>query len=75
MYRGVGIAYPLAVKVIASVRQDADGSAKQMVATTVQLRHEDQELTALRFRLDGEGGLVADCVNNLFKELRVASAQ
>ncbi len=22
-----------------------------------------------------EGGLVADCVNNLFKELRVASAQ
>jgi len=75
MYRGVGIAYPLAVKVIASVRQDADGSAKQLVATTVQLRHESQELTALRFRLDAEGGLVADSVNSLFKELRVASAQ
>lgn len=75
LYRGVGIAYPVAVKVVASVRQDADGSAKQLVATTVQLRHENQELTALRFRLDAEGGLVAHSVNSLFKELRVASAQ
>ncbi|HZF35965.1 MAG TPA: hypothetical protein VE914_19370 [Candidatus Angelobacter sp.] len=75
MYRGVDVAYPVAVKVVASVRQDADSPAKQLVATTVQLRHENQELTALRFRLDAEGGLVADSINNLFKELRVASAQ
>jgi len=75
MYRGVDVAYPVAVKVVASVRQDADSPARQLVATTVQLRHENQELTALRFRLDAEGGLVADSINNLFKELRVASAQ
>jgi hypothetical protein len=75
MYRAVGVVFPVAVKVIASVRQDADSPAKQLVATTVQLRHENQELTALRFRLDAEGGLVADSVNSLFKELRVASAQ
>ena len=75
MYRGVGVAYPVAVKVVASLRRDADGSAKQLVATTVELRHENEELTALRFRLDAEGALVADSVNNLFKELRVASAQ
>jgi hypothetical protein len=75
MYRGVGIAYPVAVKVVASLRQDADGATKQLVTTTVQLRHENQEVTALRFRLDAKGALVADSVNNLFKELRVASAQ
>jgi hypothetical protein len=75
MYRGVGIAYPVAVKVVASLRQDADGATKQLVTTAVQLRHENQEVTALRFRLDAKGALVADSVNNLFKELRVASAQ
>ena len=74
MYRGVGVTYPVAVKVVASLRQDAGNSANQLVAT-VQLRHENQELTALRFRLDAKGALVADSVNNLFKELRVASAQ
>jgi hypothetical protein len=75
MYRGVGVTYPVTVKVVASLRQDADSSAKQLVTTTLQLRHENQELTALRFRLDAAGALVADSVNNLFKELRVASAQ
>ncbi|MCI0430030.1 MAG: hypothetical protein L0210_05740 [Rhodospirillales bacterium] len=75
MYRSVGVTYPVAVKIVASLRQDADSSAKQLVTTTVQLGRENQELTALRFRLDAEGALVADSVNNLFKELRVASAQ
>jgi hypothetical protein len=75
MYRGVGVTYPVTVKVVASLRQDADSAAKQLVATTVELRHENQELTALRFRLDAKGTLVADSLNNLFKELRVASAQ
>jgi hypothetical protein len=75
MYRGVGVSYPVTVKVVASLRPDAGGSSQQLVSTTVQLRHENQELTALRFRLDAKGALVADSVNNLFKELRVASAQ
>ena len=38
-------------------------------------RHENQELTALRFGLDAEGALVAGSVNDVFKELRGASAQ
>jgi hypothetical protein len=75
MYRSVGVSYPVTVKVVASLRQDAGSSSQQLVSTTVQLRHENQELTALRFRLDAKGALVADSVNNLFKELRVASAQ
>ena len=35
----------------------------------------NQELTAVRFRLDAGGRLVAGSVNSLFKGLRVAAAQ
>jgi hypothetical protein len=75
MYRGVGVTYPIAVKVVASLKQDATAGGKPLVATTVELRRENQEVTALRFRLDAEGKLVVGSVNSLFKELRVASAQ
>jgi hypothetical protein len=75
MYRGVNVSYPVAVKVVASVKQDATASSTPLVATTVELRRENQEVTALRFRLDAEGALVVGSVNSLFKELRVASAQ
>jgi hypothetical protein len=75
MYRGIGVTYPVTVKIVASAKTDADGPAKQLVATAVQLRRENQELTALRFRLDSKGQLLAGSVNSLFKELRVASAQ
>ena len=75
MYRGINVRYPVPVKLVASVKTDANGSAKQLVATTVQLQHENQELTALRFRLDSKGQLQAGSVNSLFKELRVAGAQ
>ena len=73
MYRGREVSYPIAVKIVASVKDDLTGSAKQLVTTTVRLRKEGQELTALRFRLDSKGGLVAGSVNSLFKPLRVAS--
>ena len=73
MYRGRQVSYPIAVKIVASVKDDVTGSAKQLVTTTVQLRKEGQELTALRFRLDTKGGLVAGSVNSLFKPLRVAA--
>ena len=73
MYRGRQVSYPVAVKIVASVKDDLTGSAKQLVTTTVQLRKEGQELTALRFRLDTKGGLVAGSVNSLFKPLRVAA--
>jgi hypothetical protein len=75
MYRAIGVTFPVTVKVIASVKADANGPARQLVATTIDLRRENQELTALRFRLDSKGQLQAGSVNSLFKELRVASAQ
>jgi hypothetical protein len=73
MYRGRQVSFPLAVKIVASVKDDVSGAAKQLVTTTVELRKEGQELTALRFRLDSHGGLVAGSVNSLFKPLRVAA--
>jgi hypothetical protein len=73
MYRGRRTSYPVVVKIVASVKDDRTGSAKQLVTTMVQLRNEGQELTALRFRLDSHGGLVAGSVNSLFKPLRVAA--
>ena len=75
MYRGVGVAYPVQVKIVASAKTDPNGPARQLVATTVELNRENQEVTALRFRLNAKGQLLAGSVNSLFKELRVASAQ
>jgi hypothetical protein len=72
MYRGRGLSYPIAVKVVASAKGDSARAAKPLVETMVELRKEGQELTALRFRLDMHGDLVAGSVNSLFKPLRVA---
>jgi hypothetical protein len=73
MYRGRQASYPVAVKIVASLKDDGTGAVKQLVATTVQLRKEGQELTALRFRLDADGRLIGGSVNSLFKPLRVAA--
>jgi hypothetical protein len=73
MYRGIGVAYPVAVKIVASVKGTPEDMARQLVATTVNLRRENDQITAFRFRLDEHGQLVAGSINSLFKELRVAS--
>ena len=72
MYRGIGVTYPIEVKLVASVKADPQDSARQLVSTTVWLRHENDQVTAFRFRLDSEGHLVTDSLNSLYKELRVA---
>jgi hypothetical protein len=73
MYRGIGVKYPVEVKIVASVKATPDDMARQIVATTVNLRRENDQITAFRFRLDEKGQLVAGSINSLFKELRVAS--
>ena len=75
MYRGRSVAYPVAVKIVASVKgEPAWLSAKQLVATTVQLRKEgagdDRAPLPPSTPL---GGLVAGSVNSLFKPLRMAA--
>jgi hypothetical protein len=75
MYRGIGITYPVTVKIVASAKRDVDDPATRLVTTTIELHRENQEVTALRFRLDSKGRLLSGSVNSLFKELRVANAQ
>jgi hypothetical protein len=74
MYRGGSASYPVAVKVVASVKASAEESTRQLVTTTVQLNKENEELTAFRFRLDNTGNLVRGSVHSLQKPLRTAGA-
>ncbi|HET9686770.1 MAG TPA: hypothetical protein VFP79_06275 [Pseudolabrys sp.] len=72
LYRGIsGASIP--VKVVVSAKTSVTGPAQQLSSTTVELRHNNQELTAMRFRLDDHGSLVTGSTNSLFKALRVAS--
>jgi hypothetical protein len=73
MYRGIGVTYPITVKLVASVKDNPQDTAQQVVTTTVQLHHENEQVTAFRFSLDSHGHLVQGSVNNLYKELRVAA--
>jgi hypothetical protein len=75
MYRGVGVTYPVPVKIAINMKRDSTKSSNSLVTTDVELRKANQELTAMRFRIDANGDLVAGSVNSLYKGLRVAAAQ
>jgi hypothetical protein len=75
MYHGTNVSYPIPVKITVNVKRDSSKSATPLATTTIELRKPNQELTALRFRLDSNGQLVPGSVNSLFKGLRVAAAQ
>lgn len=74
MYRSGGATFPVAVKVVASVKSAPDESTRQLLTTTVLLRKENEEITAFRFRLDGDGNLQRGSVHSLQKPLRSAKA-
>lgn len=72
LYRGIsGTSIP--VKVVVSSKATPDSPTRQLAATTVELRHNNQEVTAMRFKLDDHGTFMPDSLNSLFKELRVAA--
>ena len=56
------------VSVVVSVRTRLE-AARQILNTDVELSRQGQEVTAFRFRLDKEGGLVPDSVNTLSSRL------
>ena len=56
------------VKVVVSVRRQFD-VARQILQTTVDLVRRNQEETAFRFRLDGEGELVEESVTTIRRRL------
>ena len=70
LYRDESQVLPIPVTVVASVKPSVGESARQLLATTVELDREGQERTAFRFRLDARGGLVAGSVHDLEVPLR-----
>jgi hypothetical protein len=73
MYRGVGATYPVQVKLVATIKTNPNEVAHRLITTTVQLRHENDQVTAFRFRLDEDGHMVAGSMNTVYKDLRTAS--
>jgi hypothetical protein len=58
------------VTVVASVKAADQQSSKQILASSVALKREGQEITVFRFRLDAAGTLVPGSVTSLQKPLR-----
>lgn len=53
-----------------------DGKGTRTLATsTVELKSNGQERTAVRFKLDAAGGLVSGSLNSVFQELRAAGKE
>lgn len=70
LYRDMSGQLPLSVNVSVSVKPTAQGSAKRILTSRVDLQHQGQEITAFRFSLDDKGGLVAGSVHDLPRALR-----
>lgn len=73
LYRNNTTLSEIPVTVVVSTKGAAAHSAKQILTSQVKLEHIGQELTVFRFRLDKNGELEANSVNNLPKPLRSAS--
>ena len=68
MYGLLPAGLEIPVKVVVSVRKQFD-VARQILQTTVNLVRRNQEETAFRFRLDGEGELVEESVTTIRRRL------
>ena len=75
LYRNYSAALPVPVTVTVSASVKAAGaeSARQLVVIDNALRREGDEITVVRFQLDGDGSLVADSVHSLPRPLRSES--
>jgi hypothetical protein len=70
MYRNKSRVTPVKVTVVTSVKRPGSESARQVLASTVELTAENQETTVYRFKLDENGDLASDSLNSLPKSLR-----
>jgi hypothetical protein len=70
LYRNAANVYPIPVTVVTSVKRSPKDSAKQVLATKVELGREGEELTVYRFELSEEGDLVPGSVHSLQRALR-----
>lgn len=73
LYRNLANVYPVPAVVAVSVKNSPNLPAQQILLTKLNLSHEDEELTAFRFKLDEEGRLLSGSVHNLPRPLRAAA--
>jgi hypothetical protein len=70
LYRNNSGVFPIPVTIVTSVKKSAKESARQLLASKVELTREGEELTVYRFRLSAEGDLVPGSVHSLQRNLR-----
>jgi hypothetical protein len=70
LYRNAANVFPIPVTVVTSVKKSPKESARQLLATKIELIREGEELTVYRFRLSEDGSLVPGSVHSLQRNLR-----
>jgi hypothetical protein len=70
LYRNTAGVFPVPVTVVTSVKKSPKESARQLLASKVELVSEGEELTVYRFRLSKDGDLVPGSVHSLQRNLR-----
>jgi hypothetical protein len=70
LYRNAAKVFPIPVTVVTSVKKSAKESARQLLASKIELVREGEELTVYRFRLSEDGDLVPGSVHSLQRNLR-----
>ncbi|MGH6898430.1 MAG: hypothetical protein ACREJ5_18070 [Geminicoccaceae bacterium] len=70
LYRNTAGVLPVPVTVVTSVKKSSKESARQLLASNIELVREGEELTVYRFRLSEDGDLVPGSVHSLQRKLR-----
>jgi hypothetical protein len=71
LYRNVTGRLPVPVKVVVSTKAEDGQSARQILyRDAAVLRHEGEEITVFRFKLDAAGNLLRNSVSDLHRPLR-----
>jgi hypothetical protein len=73
LYRSRDHKYPVSAQIKVSL-QNQQGLLRQVLRSNVDLIFEGQEATVFRFRLDEKGDYIADSMNRIHKNLRVAGS-
>jgi hypothetical protein len=70
LYRNTAGVFPIPVTVVTSVKKSAKESARQLLASHIELVREGEELTVYRFKLSEQGDLVSGSVHSRQRQLR-----
>jgi hypothetical protein len=70
LYRNTAGVVPVPVTVVTSIKKSPKESARQVLASKIELVREGEELTVYRFKLSEDGDLVPGSVHSLQRNLR-----